>query len=130
MAGRQWRRDRDKERTWRRRLRDWRRSGLSVREFCEWHALSEPSFYSWRRELEQRDRETTAGRARPKNGSEECTPAARFLPVQVVSDAVLDSGAGRCLDVQLPSGVRLRVPCGFDRQTLADVLAALGSLPC
>ena len=53
MAGRRWRRDREKERTWRRRLRDWRRSRLSVREFCDWHALSEPSFYAWRRELAQ-----------------------------------------------------------------------------
>ena len=130
MAGRRWRRDGDKERTWRRRVRDWRRSGLSVREFCDWQALSEPSFYAWRRELAQRNRERTARRALPKSASEGRTPAARFLPVQVVPDAVLDSGAGSCLEVHLPTGVRLRIPTGFDRQTLADVLAALETRPC
>jgi transposase-like protein len=42
-------RDGGKERFWRRILRQWRRSGLSVRDFCAEHGLAEPSFYSWRR---------------------------------------------------------------------------------
>lgn len=130
MAGRHWRRDRDKERTWRRRLRDWRRSGLSVRAFCDWHALSEPSFYAWRRELAQREQEVSVRRARPKKEMEERAAAARFLPVQVMPDSALDGSAARCLEVQLPTGVRLRVPAGFDRQTLSDVLAALETRPC
>ena len=125
MARRQWRRDRDKERTWRKRLRDWRRSGLSVREFCEWHALSEPSFYAWRRELAQRDRERVARRAQRQSGFDGGASTARFVSVQVVPDAPLEEGANRCLEIQLPRGVRLRVPSGFDRQALADVLAAL-----
>ncbi len=54
----------------------------------------------------------------------------QFLPVQVVAESALDSGVGRCLEVQLPTGVRLQVPPGFDRQTLCDTLAALGSAPC
>jgi hypothetical protein len=131
MGRRQRRRDSEKERAWRRRLRDWRRSGLSVREFCDWHSLSEPSFYSWRRELARRDRETMPRRARPANGVAGPTAEApQFLPVQVVADAALDSAASRCLEVHLPTGVRLRIPSGFGRQTLADVLAALGSAPC
>jgi hypothetical protein len=130
MAGRRWRRDREKERTWRRRLRDWRRSRLSVREFCDWHALSEPSFYAWRRELAQRDRERTARRAQPKKRVEERAAAARFLPVQILPETALDTSADRRLEVYLPTGVRLRVPSGFDRQTLADVLAALESASC
>jgi transposase-like protein len=32
----------------------WQRSKLSVREFCQRHQLSEPSFYSWRRLLRER----------------------------------------------------------------------------
>jgi len=55
-------RDVQLERLWRRRLRDWRQSGLSVRYFCRQHALSEPSFYSWRREIARRDREPSATR--------------------------------------------------------------------
>src|SRR5258708_5677619 len=105
MAARRgrWQRDRSKERHWRRMMRDWRRSGLSVREFCDWQALSEPSFYSWRRELAQRDRETTPRRARPAHGVTGPTAEApRFLPVQVVTDAAQDSGASGRLEVQFP----------------------------
>jgi hypothetical protein len=112
-------------------LREWRRSGLSVRDFCDWQELSEPSFYAWRRELAQRDRESTGRGARAVNGrARPTTTAGRFLPVQVVADAGPDSGADRYLEVQLPSDVRLRVPAGFDRQTLADVLGALENRPC
>ncbi len=127
MGRRQRRRDPERERRWRRLVKDWQRSGLSVREFCDWQALSEASFYAWRRELAKRDREATALRSRRVNRAPgPTTEAARFLPVQVVADGAWDGGAARSLDVQLPSGVRLRVPAGFDRQTLADVLAALG----
>ncbi len=44
-------RDPAKERRWRRVVRDWQASGLSVRQFCRRQGLSEPSFYAWRREL-------------------------------------------------------------------------------
>ena len=48
-------RDPRKEQFWRRQFEHWRRSGLSVRAFCARHGLSEPTFYSWRRTLAQRD---------------------------------------------------------------------------
>jgi transposase-like protein len=44
-----------KEQFWRRAVAEYRRSGLTVREFCARRTLSEPSFYAWRRELAQRD---------------------------------------------------------------------------
>src|SRR5262245_57832766 len=49
-------RDRGKERYWRRVLRQWQRSGQSVRAFCSAYGLSEPSFYAWRRAIQERDR--------------------------------------------------------------------------
>src|SRR5262245_52557373 len=48
-------RDPKKERFWRRMLRQWRRSGLSIRAFCTQHGLSQPSFYAWQRTLAERD---------------------------------------------------------------------------
>ena len=39
----------DKERFWRTTMRQWRRSGMSVRAFCEAHGLAQPTFYAWRR---------------------------------------------------------------------------------
>ncbi len=128
MGRRQRRRDPEKERSWRRAFRDWRRSELSVREFCDWRSLSEASFYAWRRELAKRDREGVSRGGRTANGPS--MKAGQFLPVQIVADAALDSGADRCLEVHLPTGVRLRIPSGFDRQTLADVLSALERRAC
>ena len=61
-------RDRRKEQHWRRLIQLWKNSGLSVRAFCASHHLSQPSFYAWRHELQQRD------------------AAAAFVPVRVVTD--------------------------------------------
>ena len=54
---RQGKRDVGKERFWRRALRQWRRSGLSVRAYCAEHGLTEALFYAWRRVIAQRDQE-------------------------------------------------------------------------
>jgi hypothetical protein len=129
--GRGQRRDAAKERHWRRLVKEWRRSGLSVREFCDWQALSEPSFYGWRRELAKRDKEGNSRRTRSVKGTAETgSKSSPFLPVQVVADAGSDSSGQTCLEVQLPTGIRLRVPAGFDPQTLAQVLAALEPNRC
>ena len=58
-----------KEQQWRHWLRLWQQSGLSVRAFCARHGLTQPSFYAWRRTLQQR--------------AAALTP---FLPVQVIAD--------------------------------------------
>ena len=143
MARQQRRRDPEKERFWRRTIRRWDKSGLSVREFCDWQALSESSFYAWRRDLTQRDREAAAaglrtaakstGRAPERSGATVARMPA-FLPVRVVTDAApqVPGGAPRanCIELHLPTGVRLWVPPGCDRQTLADVLAVLEAEPC
>lgn len=128
MGRRRVGRDRGKERHWRRMIGGWKRSGLTVRDFCAFEGLGEPSFYAWRRELAKRDREAAAREEGLVNGASK--EAGQFLPVEVVAEAALESGADRCLEVQLPTGVRLLVPSGFDRQTLTDVLAALETRPC
>ena len=45
----------EREAFWREQVRRQAASRLSVRRFCEEKGLSEPSFYSWRRTLAQRD---------------------------------------------------------------------------
>jgi transposase-like protein len=105
-----------KERFWRRMVRQWRSSGLSVRAFCAQHELAEPTFYAWRRTIAERD-------ALIDNGA----PA--FLAVQVTRNAETpratadDATAG--LEVVLRSGRRLRVGSGFDGPTLQRLLALL-----
>lgn len=134
-------RDRTKERHWRRIVREWRRSGLSVRDFCDWQTLSEPSFYAWRRELAKRDREsavaaaeiTAARDGRPvKQNGPSRTPAVAFLPVRVVADGAPQDAASSSrshhIEVHLPGGARLLVHPGCDRTLLRDVIACCGGM--
>ncbi len=101
------------EAAWRDRVTRWRASGLNVRDFCRREGLSEPSFYSWRRALAERDADAVAPDA----------PA--FVPVHVRADP-----APPALEVVLRSGHLLRVPRGFDPDQLRRVVAALEAAPC
>jgi transposase-like protein len=100
-------RDEEKERQWRRRIDQWRVSGLSVRAFCARHGLATASFYNWRRMLQRR-------------------PAAEppaFMPVQVVADVV--PAQASALEVVLTDGRAVRVAPGFDAATLRCLLKVL-----
>ncbi|HEV3257544.1 MAG TPA: hypothetical protein VG013_11730 [Gemmataceae bacterium] len=100
-----------KERFWRRLLRQWRKSGLSVRDFCAEQQVSEPSFYAWRRTLAERAAEAT-----------------RFVPVHVVPDdqtTAAGAGSSSGLELVLGPGRLLRIGPGFDAATLERLLALL-----
>jgi hypothetical protein len=103
-------RDPLKERYWRRMLRDWRRSGLTIRAFCRLHDLSEPSFYSWRRMLADREAQ-----------------APTFVPVQLFDDdPATQPGAAAAGGLELFVGGRLlRIGPSFDGPTLLRLLAVL-----
>jgi hypothetical protein len=123
MACPEWR-DRGKERFWRQVVRRWRRSGLGVRAFCAAESLSEPSFYSWRRELARRQEEGSAN------------VAPRFVPVHVRTDVDVAATATDvapasppAIDVVLANGRRLRVPAGFDPAMLRLLLAVAEETP-
>lgn len=105
-------RDANRERLWRRHLKQQQSSGLTVRAFCSLHQLKETSFFFWKKEIAKRDRE--AATAAP-------TPA--FMSVSIV-----DSPASRRetpIEIRLADGPYLRVRSGCDRGLLADVLAML-----
>jgi hypothetical protein len=109
-------RDLGKERFWRGIIGRQRRSGQSVRGFCREHALSEPSFYAWRREIERRraakDIGTNYGRAqRPAFVSVELAPAATI-------------GAGQVVECLLPSGAVLRLSADMTPAAIADMVLA------
>lgn len=105
-------RDLHKEQQWRQWIRQWQHSGLSVRDFCARHALSQPTFYAWRRLLRQRDADATP-----------------FVAVQVVADPPTPPNSP--LEIVLAGGRCLRVTPGFDADTLRQLLAVLEEvLPC
>lgn len=122
-------RDLEKEREWRERVQKWRRSGESVRAFCGREGLRESAFFAWRRELARRREERQAVQVERKR-TKPSMPAKpiRFLPVQVaVEDRTGDPGG---VEILLDAGRAIRVRPGFDRQTLAEVLAILEASPC
>ena len=126
---------------WEAAMRRWKESGQSVRAFCRNEGVRESAFYFWRREMAQRSHRTEAAhgsrpqaspltkasrsceRASPRHGS-----APSFLPVRVVEDAAAEATSG--VEIILTHGCTVRVRSGFDRQTLADVLAVLEVRPC
>jgi len=101
------------EGTWRDRVTRWKASGLNVRAFCRAEGLSEPSFYSWRRTIAERDAALAAPNA----------PA--FVPVHV-----LPATSPPALELVLRSGHVLRIPHGCDPEQLRAVLAALEGSSC
>jgi transposase-like protein len=141
MRKRTRRGDPQKQRHWEEVVRRWREGGQSVAAFCRGEGLRESAFYCWRRKLARRGDRTverapdTATGPRPQ--PRPVTPALRlsrqsptspFLPVHVV-DAGATEAAPR-VEIVLRQGRTVRVGAGFDRQTLAEVLAVLETAPC
>lgn len=103
-------RDPRKEQQWRRWIHQWQHSGLTVRAFCTRHGLAQPSFYAWRRTLQQRDAAATT-----------------FVPVHVVPDKSIAPTPS--VEVVLVGGRMLRVAPDFDAPTLRRLLALLEEVP-
>jgi len=113
------RRSVEKEAFWRKILARQRRSGLSVREFCQGEGVSEGSFYAWRRELLKRDTATPDVEDNRDTGR-------RLVPVEVVSDKVISpsrtmTGASNMLEIITHEGLTLR----FDDRTRPETIAAV-----
>ncbi len=105
-------RDPAKERFWRHILEQFHASGLSVAAFCRLHHLPAGSLYAWRRTLADRDRRAAA--AEPP----------QFVPV-LLSATAMPGDAPAALELLLPQGRVLRVPAGFDADSLRRLLAVL-----
>lgn len=105
-------RDSGREGYWRTVLARWAKSGLSIRAFCREEKLREPSFYSWRRTVAERDVQRHA------------PPAPAFLPV-VLSDRGVASPAEIAIDLRGGRTLRLSESIAVDR--LAALILALES---
>lgn len=134
-----------KEQHWRELIEKWRASGQSVRGFCAEHHIAEPSFYAWRRTIALRDQQRDP-QLQPVKASQSLAPSHStsqeksdqrpvFVPVRVVSPV---DETPRSRDVPVPawlelvigSGRIVRVPPGFDTDTLRQLLAVLEEPPC
>jgi transposase-like protein len=97
----------ERERFWRGLVAAQARSGRSIREWCQRRGVSEPSFYSWRRELARRD-------ARQRGR--------QVVPVELLPGPL---GGSAALEIELPGPVKLRVPPGCDLAVVGQVLRLL-----
>ncbi len=94
---------------WRARLARHRHWGGSVSEFCQREGVTSATFYLWRRKLD-------AGRSEVSKKRLEMVEAPpQFLPVRIEK--------AEPVELELPNGVKVRVPAGAGR-TLEAVLAA------
>ncbi len=120
------RRNEEKWAYWRSVLERQQESGLSVRQFCREHQISEASFHGWKRKIAGLDREAVAS----PEGSGQGRPAARQVAKQTDSAAVfipvhVSASASSVLELVHPRGHVLRVPAVFDEGSLRQVLNVL-----
>jgi hypothetical protein len=104
---------------------------MTGRDFCAKHALSEPSFYAWKREIGKRDQEVQAPakvttRVSTPQPAVATVALPAFVPVTVATAAPLDAP----LEVVTVGGRVLRVRAGFDAEVLRQLLAVLEERSC
>jgi len=109
-------RQKDREVHWRGVLERQAESGLKVADFCRQESVSAPSFYFWRRRLQEQEAllNHQVGRA----GS--AVSSRQLLPVHI------ESGAPAApVRILLPQGVSLETSTSIDDRRLTDLLRAL-----
>ena len=111
-------RDPRKAEHWRRLIERWRHSERSVRDFCEHNGIAIPSFYAWRRRLQQ---------DAPLADVSQPSEAVTFLPVHVQPEP---SDQQTHLELVLANGRCLRIPPRFDANALRALLAVLEEPSC
>jgi transposase-like protein len=111
------------EAVWRERLASFRDCSLTVKEFCQQEGVSEPSFYQWRKRLGQG---RPAAKRTPPSGGEptKTIQSLPFLPVKVGSAGDDRNAAFRSAwaEVELPNGVRIRVPASHGEALRVAIL--------
>jgi transposase-like protein len=110
-----------RETHWRRVVERWKASGQPKTVFCAREGINPPSLHRWLRELDRRDGSIPreAGPNRLRAGK-----APRFVPVRIAMPA--STAAAPPIEVQVGEHT-LRVPAGFDPETLRKVLQVLSA---
>ena len=96
---------------WTERFERFQATDLTVTEFCRRESVSVPSFYHWRKRLDQ----NSISKRRP---SPTATKRARFISLSV---PVMDARP----KLNLPGGASIELPSQLNRQQLTDLIAAV-----
>ncbi len=115
---------------WRKLLEEHRSSGLSIAEFCRQRQLNQASFYDWRKKLASIETEEVSSTVESESVVS-VSKSSTAVPVSsplFVSLPVADSESRSSLtsrasfEVELPNGIRVRVPSQFDVSELTSLL--------
>ena len=107
--------DKKKEAYWRRQFSEHRSSGKSIAEFCRQRRIALHQFYWWKRRLSLLDGQDEQGQAAENEPG--------FVPVRLPAF----SFSVGLIEVVHPSGCVVRIPPGFDTDSLRRVLETLGA---
>jgi len=99
-------------------LANWKRSGLSLREFGRRKGLAYTKLVYWRRKFHPEIEQEQSASARSSD---------RWLPVQVVRDPVASADGMAVYAIRLCNGLRVDVTTGFDAEELTRLVQALSS---
>ena len=113
---------------WAKRVERWRDSGLTAKEFAAEAGLNAGTLSGWAWKLRKKGASTATSTAgdgsRGSRGGGRADEAPSFIELPatalVKSAAVLELVVGN---------LRVRVPAGFDKETLSHVLHAVGACP-
>ena len=106
---------------WRERIDRWRRSGLSVAEFCRQEQVSQPSFFNWRNRLSPQLASTNRGPSR-SSGSPDRRPRFVQLP------AVPWPGSEE-IRIALPGGALVTLPLQAAAELVTTAIRAAMLVP-
>jgi hypothetical protein len=99
-------RDPERERRWQALLTQWHQSDQTISAFCRQRHLSKPMFSYWQRKL------GFSRRMKPRS------PGTKFVTMTLVAEARVE--------VELPTGVTLKLPLTANEDPIARWLAAAG----
>ena len=112
MANKNW--DSGREAFWWGVLKLHARCEISVRAFCRRKKLSEPSFYAWRRTIQERD------------AARKQSPQPALLPPAILPPAIRDVAASDgSIVIELCGGRVLRLPESTSARRVAELVWAL-----
>lgn len=117
--------ERAREERWRGILEEQKTSGLSNSAFCRQKKISANAYFWWKREVRLRDQRRRRGTV---SGREE---RRSLVPVRIESTSILErSVAPGSFEIVLPNQRLVRVPAGFDVESLKRLIAVLEGASC
>ena len=111
----------ERERHWRSVLHRQRKSGQSVRAFCQQNAISQATFYNWRRRLTPSGPGERSASTAAIESSSRTARSTAFIPLKI--KGLMSSGS--VIEVVHPRGHLVRIPAAFDGEALHRIFTVL-----